>query len=339
MKYFLVTCFGILLLSCSQNTNNKKEIVFPQTENVVVNILGDSSIIGIPLEMEKFESLLLISDFQGDSLIWVFDLSKNRMVKRWVSKGKGPNEFQSPIQMVLIDSILFIQGRSQFTSQKFTINQSLLTLEPVEPLIRISTDIDRLYPLNTGNDIASGRFKEGRYAILDREGKIIHYFGDYPNYKVGEGRIPNFPKFMFHQSMFTCNNNMLASATAHVLEFVDFSEIQPKIVKRILLSNYDYKYDEGDEWAIAQATDNTQIGVVSLCSTKEYLYLIYNPNTENDPDKTAGNNQIWIFDWDGNPIKKIQPDLHVRCMYVENNNKTVYCVVNAPDPTIASFIL
>jgi hypothetical protein len=337
MRFIIINiCFGLLCLSCTQS---KREIVFPQTENVKVTLLGDSSIIGIPLDMAKYHNFLLIGDFYGDSLIWVFDVSKNKMMKRWVGKGRGPDEFQSPIQMVFIDSILTIQGRSLFTFGKFHINRSSLTLESVESFVHVPTDVDRLYPLSADIYIASGRFKEGRYALLNHEGKIVSHFGTYPNYKAGEDRIPNFPKFMFHQSMFTYNfkSERLASTTAHVLEFINFSESPPKIEKQILLSNYDYTYDSTDEWAFAQAVDNTQIGVTYVCSTENYIYLVYDPNIENDSDKRAENNQIWIFDWDGNPIKKIQPDVHIRNIFVEDDDKTVYCTVDAPDPAIAFF--
>ncbi len=325
---------GTMCLSCTHHISEK--VIFPQTDSVNINLLGDSSIIGMPLDMTKYDNLLLISDFHGDSLIWIFDISKNKMKKRWISKGKGPDEFLSPIQMVLTDSILAIQNRSQYSSRKYRINLSSLTLEGAEPLIRIPTGIDRLHPLNEGKYIASGIFEESRYAILNHDGEIVQYFGNYPNYKAGEDYIPTLPKFMFHQSMFTYHSHRekLASVTQHVLEIINFPDHQPQVEKQILLSPYDYYYTDG-----MQRADNFQIGAVFACSTHDYIYIIYNPSIVNGRSRKEYNNQVWIFDWNGNPVKKILPDLQITCMYVEDDNKTVYCMVNAPDPTIATFII
>lgn len=334
-----VLAMVILALCCFGCTQAKKGAVFPKTENVKVNLTGDKSIIGGPIEILKYNDILLINDFQNDSMIWIFDVSKNRMIKRSAGKGKGPNEFKGPLQIVFIDTVLMVQDRSQFKFQKFYINPTSLTFTNIGSLVRIPTDIDRLYPLDTDSYIASGRFEEGRYAMLNRDGKIVRFFGKYPDFKEGEERIPNFPKFMFHQSMFTYNSDRkkLASITAHVLDIIDFSKNQPEEEKRILLSGYDYMYEASNGGAFAAGTENTEIGVTYVCSTSQYIYAIYNPNVENDPDKKAGNNQIWVFDWNGNPIKKIQPDHQVLSMCVEKNNQTVYCMVYAPEPMIASF--
>ena len=338
MKYFLLgMLWGMMCLSC---TPTYKGVEFLQSENVTIHLLGDSSIIGTPMEIIKYHDLILTSDFQGDSLMWVFDVSKNEMIKKWVSKGQGPDEFLSPIHMALIDSVLIIQGRSQFIFQKYQPNLSSLTLEKIAPLIHIPAGIDILHPVNAGMYIASGVFVEGRYAIVNHEGEIVQYFGNYPNYIDGENRIPNLPKFMFHQPVFTYNSHRekLASVAEHVLEIINFSENQPIVEKQILLSPYNYNVSEGR----TRSADNNQFGALYTCSTNDYIYIVYNTNIVNDRSESEvkrENPQIWIFDWDGNPVKKILPDLWVKCIYVENDNKTVYCIVYSPEPTLASFTI
>jgi hypothetical protein len=338
IKYCISIC--VILNYCNCAPFDRVDIDFPNTENVKIELLGDSSLIALPLEMIKCKNLLLISDYRGDSLLWVFDTTKKQMIKRWACKGIGPDEFQSPIQMAISDTTLMLYNRWHYDLKQVFIDVSSVKFDIVNHIRRLPTDIDKIYPLNKGLYIASGRFKEGRYAILNSSGDIINYFGDYPNYIHGEDKIPNFPKFMFHQACFTynSNSNKLASIDSHVLEIIDCSQYLPKIETRNLLSTYDYTYDSGDGWATARARGNTKEGIRYICSTSKYLYAIFNPNvSDNNVDKEQLLNEIWIFDWNGNPVKKIYPDIQVKCLYVENDDKTVYCMVEAPEPAIAMF--
>ena len=332
--------WGMMCLSC---TKTHKEIIFPQSESVKVNLLGDSSIIGNPIEMVKYDDLLLINDYQGDSLIWVFNVSKNEMVNKWVSRGNGPDEFLPPIHMVLIDSVLAIQGRPTFTSRKYQINLSSLTLEGVTPLIHFSTGadmIDRFYPLKESIYIASGIFDEKRYAIVNPDGKIVQYFGNYPNYMAGENQIPIQIRFFIHQPEFTYNSQRakIAGVSNYILDIINFSENQPNVEKQILLSSYTYSFVDNR----LRKADYLSTGALYTCSTHEYIFIVYDPNIEDDRNrskKERANPQIWIFDWNGNPVKKILPDLWVDCIYVENDNQTVYCITDFPEPTLATFTI
>jgi hypothetical protein len=316
--------------------------VFEKVENVKIILLSDSSTIGIPLDMKVYKEYLFISDFHGDSLIWMYNTNQNKMIKKYAPKGIGPTEFQSPIQILNNDSIFIIHNRGHYTFRKYLFNSDSFEFEDIIERNTISTDIDMICSI--GNKyVASGRFNEGRYALLDENGSILDFFDEYPNYNKDEIEIPNFPKFMFHQTRFTYNKKkkLLASITNHVLEILDCSQNIPIRQRQVLLSSYKYTYQVGDGWARAHAAKDNEVGVQHVASTNEYIYMLYNPNTaiNHARNKEYLMNEIWIFDWDGNPIYKIIPDMHIICMCVDESKQVVFCIINDPDPTIAFFKL
>lgn len=332
LSSFFILCNGCEKLEkCHFNKICKKEIIQLQ-----------ETFISIPLEMKKQKDFLFISDFRGDSLLWIYDL-KHSIVKRIIPRGEGPNEFLSPIQIAITDSTLFIHNRWHYSAKLYSFNYTDFTINPIGETIKLPTDIDRLLVIDSNSYIASGRFEKSRYVKLDVNGNIVTNFGKYPNYLQDEENIPNFPKFMFHQSMFAYNKSkdLIASSTQHVLDILENAINIPKIKKRILLSSYKYKYATGDGWASANGSSNTEIGVEDIYSTAQFIYLLYNPNKTKDKYSSTKslNNEIWIFNWDGNPIKKIHTNMNIISFCIDENDQECYCIVNNPNPTISTFDL
>lgn len=332
--YYVFYLFCIFLTSCSFN----KEIKFDKIEHIKCILSQDSSLIGTPLEMKLINPYLLISDFRGDSMLWIYNIERNKMIKREMPIGIGPEEYQPPIQILLLDeNIVNIYNRWHYNWNLFEFNTSNALFQRIQERKSISTDIDMLLPITNCRYIASGRFKDGRYAILDSIGNITNYCGDYPSFLPGEESIDNFPRFMFHQSQFAYNkeNNYILSVTSHVLDILKDTINTPILKKRILLSPYKYKYQYGDDWASAQRDKNTERGVVRVDATNKYIYLLYNPNTMQTKESETKKNEIWIFNWKGEPIKKIIPDYTIDCFCVDEWDNVIYCIVEAPEPTIA----
>lgn len=335
-------CFGLLFIltvACKEYTR----IDFPSTENITFSVWEDTSLLALPLEMVKYKNHLFISDFKGDSLLRIYDIPTRKIIRKDLPYGDGPEEYLSPLQMVFTDSVLLLHNRWHYNCRKVIFNDDSLTYAPMNKIKLLPTDIDLLYPLEKDRYIASGRFSQGRYALLDKEGKITDFFGDYPEYKAYEKDIPNFPKFMFHQTKFAYSKEkkLLASVTNHVLEILDCSGTLPVRKKQVLLSSYDYSFQAGEGWATAEAEDDIDMGTRQIYATSQYIYILYNPNTvrQNKQQQETLPNEIWIFDWAGTPVKKLLPDKKASCLCVDENDDTLFCTVDDPDPTVGTYLI
>ncbi|WP_024995203.1 BF3164 family lipoprotein [Phocaeicola paurosaccharolyticus] len=336
MKYLLIIIL-FTLLGCNSKSS---KIEFEKNTHSNVNKILET-FVSVPLEMRKIGNIVFVTDFRSDSLLFCYDIKKRTIIKRLLPRGKGPNEFLSPVQLIFLDSLALIHNRWHFSARYFKIDLLKLNFTPFGEIVRFSTDIDMVYPLSDKRFIASGRFKDGRFAILNECGKILSYCGDYPQYNHDEINVPNFPKFMFHQSMFgyKAKQKCLTSVTSHVLELWSYSDDTLTLKKRILLSPYKYKYSMGDGLANANEDDNDEKGVQRIYTTDNYIYMLYDSNTEKMAQKSEdkNNNEIWIFDWNGSPIQKIHINSKIKCFCVDESENKIYCIINNPEPSIGSF--
>ena len=333
MFYVLI----LLVFLCASCTDKSDIVQFPSVKNVYSNKLFETYV-SVPLELNKEKDIIYISDFKGDSLLWCYNLNDTNFIKRLLPKGIGPDEFLSPVQFFFSDSTIYVYNRWHFYGKKYSFNKDSLIMKPLTKMIKYPTNIDMICPLTENRWIASGRFENSRFLILNNNGEIISKGGDYPEYKEGEREIPNFPKFMFHQSMFGFNKliSRILSVTSHVLDLWDFSQDSLILYKRVLLSPYDYNYNMGEEWASAEPIGETENGVRRVYVSPKYIYLLYDSNTLNmkKREKDKFNSEIWIFDWEGMPIQKLQIDAKLICFCVDEEENAIYGILNSPDPSI-----
>ena len=67
------------------------------------------------MQLVKVDSLLLINEFHGDSLIIVYNLNTNQIDRHLISKGEGPNELIPPLDLCVTDNNLYILSRPIFS--------------------------------------------------------------------------------------------------------------------------------------------------------------------------------------------------------------------------------
>lgn len=337
MKYLFV-----VILICFTGCKNYSDFLsFQEVINVKVQVLKETYI-GMPIEMTVHNNYIYINDFEGDSILWCFDKKNLNNSKRIIPKGEGPNEFLSPIQYFITDTSLVVHNRWHYSFQEFLYSDKDFSLSPIHDRIKISTDIDMLYPLPDHRYISSGRFDDSRFVIINNVGETILKCGNYPSYAQDEENYSNFSKFMFHQSMFGYNKtkDLLVSVTNHILEIWDCSIADSLLLKkRILLSPYEYKSQTGTGWASVFPEDWVEIGSRRICATDKNIYILYNPNTHEmkKAGKEVLNSEIYIFDWNGIPIKKLVTDKKLICFCIDEKENKAYCVLNAPEPSIGMF--
>lgn len=340
MKKVLIIILGVFILFSCRN-KYVSEIDFPEEIPIEVSLLKEAYL-SVPLNMEHCDSLLFISVFRGDSLLWIYNIKKNEFTSRFAPFGEGPDDFLSPIEIKLLDSVLIIHNRWHYSLKEYDLNSNGLLLTKKSVISKLPTDIDRIHPLNDHTYIASGRFNEGRYVILDKNGNPIRYCGEYPSYFSEETKIPNFPKFMFHQTMFDSNSkgDKLVCATSHVLDIMEYRGDSLQLTHRLLLSPYEYEYRQNEYSAQAIEDIRNEIGVQRVYTTDDFIYLLYVPFTEKQYHESQSKTcEIWMFDWDGNAIKKFIVNSDICTFCVNRENDTIYCITNAPEPTIGRIVI
>ena len=341
-KYYMkqIVLFVIILFfltACTAGKYKRYSDSFDIKKSVELELVEYPDILGTAMQLLKKDSLILINDFSGDSLIHVFDVKNRQLIRKIVSVGNGPNELISPLEIQLTENNLYIFYRQ--ASLLYSIPCSLIPegSENMKKRFYVSPGANHLYPLSDSIFISSG-FYQKRYALINMDGKIFKEFGEYPAYWAAENDIPVNARAMFHQTDFLRHpeRQRFLTYSSHIIEIYDYlNPDAPVLVKDMLMEKYSYKYTNGEILSTDKGTD-TERGIVCVASSHEYIYVVYDPNKSIHEGKGS---QICIYDWDGNPIELLLFDKSISCLVIDEEEKRGYVIAEYPDDSLMCFNL
>lgn len=316
----------MLFVSCDRSIklfeNNKIDVV---CEKIEVDFL-----IALNIELMSMDSLLILNDFSLNPMVSVLNTNNNTLMSKFLDKGEGPNECIPPIQMKEFEDSIYVLERQTATLYKFGKSMILDQNVNLHKVWHIENSINTFSPLNDTLYIASRNTDGERFSLINNRGDEIKAFGEYPDLMPGEEEYSNESKGMFHQTFFlkAMGEKRIAAISPHVLEIYSYDENYNFVIaKQILFSKYKYTHTTGN---ILKATPSQDTARGGMCfyGTDKYIYVVYNPENErayySNPNKH--NNEIWVFDWEGNPIKALLPDKDVYTIAVDNDDSNIYVV-------------
>lgn len=77
---------------------------------------------------------------------------------------------------------------------------------------------------------------------------------------------------------------------------------------------------------------------ISLCISPKYVYGLYSgKNFKENGLETLAGTIIYVFDWNGEAIKKYELNVPVTLISVDNKDEMLYAFSNMPDPELIRF--
>jgi len=200
----------VIIIICSCSDKNKNMLVFEKEQNTDIECISislpTSDILGVSMQLLQIDSILLINDFFGDSLIHVLDVKNKIEHGKMVAKGVGPNEFISPLGIFKTDSNLYIYERQ--TSRLFSLPIEMVLSQHKNIKLNFTANtqdehsiINNLFPLSDSMFIAS-KIDDGikRFAVYNSKGEKVNEFGEFKAYWDREKDFSNRVRNFFHQT-------------------------------------------------------------------------------------------------------------------------------------------
>jgi hypothetical protein len=315
-----LTFVAMLVFSCRQAPVEKKEKEFQQ--ELVCREINLEKEFYIPLEIDFIDGRFFIPDFHGDKMLNEIEIGSYKSVGSFGLRGQGPGEFLGPLSTWIYENRLFVFDRRGFKVVFFDIMKPNPTsFYYFSELFQLDYSVSKLVSVDNNNYLAAGYFAGGRYAILDSIGKITKYFGSFPDFIEGEEKTPYDAKAMFHQVKFVANYeiNKMAAVSSHVLDIIDLSGKHPVILSRFKLAEYDYDYQSGAV-IMTNLKKGFAKGAKSITSSKNKIFILFNPNGEGDIEKNSLTDyEIIVFNWDGKLISRYKTNCELALIkFIEN---------------------
>lgn len=349
----VVYLIGLLLLftQCKhqkvENTYSKP--IFQTSVNRQFQKIDNGFLFG-PGALQMMDSFLIIECKTNinDNSIHVFNKISGKYITSFGTIGSGPGELSDPVSRVTIDAKkrnIYICDLSKNKLVTFNldkiINNKNNFYEETELYPELKNNV-AFFSITNNNFLAaytafennSHRFVKGnlndtistynQYIRLSEPEGYEHVEKSYFSYKSSIAVNPEGTKFVS------------ATKSGLILETFDISgnKIKPIAVKRFYEPVYEVSNRES-KYPFIIKNKNAVEGTMGLRATNKYIYNLLNETS--DPNIR---NEIAVFDWEGNPVKKYVLDCNILSLSVdEKENKAYILSFNEEDLNFGYFDL
>ncbi|MFV0505961.1 MAG: BF3164 family lipoprotein [Bacteroidales bacterium] len=300
---------------------------FPMETDVVFKNLFEYKD-GEPRTLQLLDSTLIIFNFTKkiESFFYNYNLKSNKLSKGYLKKGRGPNEAIGAACTGIVDDNLWVYDVTKkkiFTIDKSSAlygNEKLFQSYPVE---------DNFYQITLiGNSkfLASGK-ANSKYKIqeIDFSGKLQKEFGEF---KYIPKDVPTDALKDACHSFFYLKPSGDKVAIPYlftdIMEIYNIAQPSPNIaVQGPHMVNMDFEVGKRGDYNFMKKNNEIRKTFLSGAVTDKYIYLAYSGLSYAEREDMNYCKYVYVFDWDGNPIKKLNLNKRILGLAV-SNDETIY---------------
>ena len=341
MKLFLLF-FLLFSYSCVSNKksdiNNKNEISlsseiitfseFPVNEKVQFTELFNYTK-GVPNNIECKDSTLVIINMSRkcDYYCYNYYLKRDKLSSGYLKKGKGPNEALGSFTSGINSSQLWVHDLLKKKVHTINVEEALSENGIKEfKSYDLASDFFHLCLLEDSCYWGVGDYMSKKQITVGNLAKSIEhkYISDYQY-------IPNdVPSEVFKEAYSSIilskpdnSKVVLAYRFTDVIEIFDTQSYKKVTIQGPHNFSAKYSIGENPSRKYMEKIKTTRKAYVNGCVTDKYIYLIYAGGASQDKNWSYGN-QIYVFNWQGKPIRRIYFDRIIYALGVSRNNQTLY---------------
>ena len=286
---------------------------------------------GVAFSIHIVDSTLILFNEKGqqDYFFYNYSLAKNTLSKGYLSGGRGPSQGIGVASSGVIDNTLWAYDITLRKGLTVNINDaikhandSLVTFQEysIQPTYYVTAFKDATHYLGVGSFDSKYKVQE---VGLPSE-KQLAEFGTFKN-------IPSSMDFnaykSAHQSFIyvkpSGDKAVLMYRFADAIEIFDLHSKKGKSIHGPQGYAVEFKPLNAGDFFVMQRTPKTRFAFVAGTATDQYIYAIYSGKLEEDLNPHYGET-LFIYDWDGNPVKKITLDRTIKAPAVTKDDSILY---------------
>ncbi|NER03184.1 MAG: hypothetical protein F6K17_11395 [Okeania sp. SIO3C4] len=327
IKFIIISLF---LLNCSAEDNQIKindEIKhfnkFPIEKKIQVQdvIEYDKDVV---VSMHIQDTILVLHKLnrKDDFFFENINLKTKENIHEYIRKGRGANESLGGFNSGFIDGYLWMfdaVGRNVNLIKK---NEAFLSKAPSISKHKIEGFVYSLIVLDTLNYITVGDYTSG-FKIQERHiktGEVVKEHGKFENV---DPKIPvDGLKSAFESPIFLKPDGsklVTSYLFTDVIEIYDLeNEFRSKTIQGPMNFDVDFKIRKYGSRYVFPTNSKTIRAFREGTTTNNFIYLCFSGYTSEE-DETLDAKQIFVYDWDGKPIKRLYSDFHITAIAVKDD--------------------
>lgn len=333
MKYYVFICCFIAatLISCESNKAGRDGLHIAATDSIELEL-------GEPRAIYVYRNRLFVIDRKAiDNFVQVYDLKTKDYLFSFAPMGQGPGEFSSLNSISIYNAddavrlSLYDFGNKIAT---YDFSEVLSAKEEVMPInvMYVSDTGLRMYGLSKTNNgyIASGRFRDGKFALLNDSLELLKFTGEYR--KKPKSSYPEEVHFManYGRQYFSEDRHYMADCVTAASLLTLYEMKGNDLIKQWEYVIEDLNYDV-EAGAVPVYKSNR--GYASVSIGNKYVYAIYSGEPAMTPDFCG--KEVHVFDkMTGEMTKKFMLDRRSSHIVVDEDSRKMYIESDFPEPVV-----
>lgn len=280
---------------------------------------------------------LVVSDNNLETHFALYNLDDHSVVHRFGKRGQGPKEVLKPMPLIVHDDTIDLFDDNREALLRFDIDEITNGNQGVSEVVFNTTHVHtvRCVEFPEGNMLVNfGMYEGGRFCLLDFQGNVLSYAGDYPQ-EDPNAEYPSWVMFSAYQGQMLRqphgNRFAISTYNAELLEIYECDYLD-KSIKRTFIrcNNYPFIKTVSSNGLPAYVdSENTIFGYCDMYVTDKYIYALYSGQKNDKASTTIMGNTIQVFDWEGNAICLYQLDQYASS--ITGNDDVLYAHVKTAD--------
>jgi len=342
LNHSILLFFVFLLTSCKQGTGYKDAVKFsrndfPETDTLKAIKVKFDSLLNKPLTLHIYDSLLLTTDFDSRRMLQIYNLKTGHKIGERIDFGQDKGEMLAPIFVENDDKTILLYDRRKGILHEYYISEFVKEDNP--KAIRSITLEEKVSPIALmGNDLL-GYYYCSPYPLhrFNISGHKTKEMLNFPKFNVNYSDRENKAAFTFSFSTNGFDKFVLCYNWTDLIEFYDKNG---QLIKRMHGPNQFYP-------SFKERRMNNVSVVIRVSNQNHYayffpthvgnkVYVLYDGDLV-CPQADQLSHEIFVFDWNGNPIKRYILNEGIITFSVDQMHKKIYGISDTPQYHIVEF--
>lgn len=290
-----------------------------------------------PFKMILKDSLLILYNVNTDYAFQIFNINNSKYLGERVHIGKAPNEMIRPAFIQNTDSGIWILDAEKHIIYHYFANEFLKKREPY-PIKTINQKIEADQLSIIGGKFFGLRIWESmknRFLFFDMNGDSIDAKGKYPPNNIN---LTDQETSYGYTGNYTTNFKDRIFLTHFFTDLIEIYDTDGTLIRRIqgpdnfLPHVKEYKTED---ISFGYSKKDARVAYSPPANAGEEVFVAYNGGLYSED--TGHKKDIFVFDWDGKPIRKYELDKPVYGIIVDSKNKHIYGFSDIPECHIVRY--
>ena len=353
MKKRSLLFFSIIILffsNCQDNANTRinnpkiehvfKFSDFPNNEKIFLQELNINTDLS---DLTNYKSFVLISNYTDISALSVFSKKKEKLVKKEIKKGKGPNEILAISgNGILNDSIFWTYEAETYTVRFYEADDIVNKIIVSKPFKQIMFDSWRvsfaykIIPLSIDRFFLIGcPIYKSKITIIDENSNPVDSMGEYFNVYFDNLR---FLKSASKYEIALKPDKKIVALGYLYSDVIEIYDLQNKKMIKVLHGPDNFTIEPKPNFKNANrfAFDNDKTRQAYWIQADDnYIYALY-WGTYSAKQLPYGN-KLLVFDWKGNLIKYFTLSENCETFCIDNINNKIFLTTESANLAVGDF--